>query len=478
MSRALYGSMKTTKNTCTNALTRRGRNERCSNFRRTRANGKNQTVAQARVKQQQQQRGVKLTVLENFLNQKSNKINWEQMNEMIMQQTTKKLKKMEYGGVVGLVAGELFMYDGLECLKKRDFGYKEFVLLRTLGLKAYVLLACLEANCVKTPLEKCAVGRILADVNERFDGEDGDSCSFYSLFTKHSVCLKGDVGDVLMFLREVTNTIESIRIEKCDDEFIERTKNRYGENVNEQTFERAYVENASKAVEFVRGDGFDSEELILYVPNFDTAANDASDTVITNDDDDEPLFLFGKKSKKNKNKTSSSVVASAMKSVQTEGKSALSALTDLILTQAKKKKQQEPTFEEFASWGQSTSGEAMSIVLKVCLSLGSAESNENDCLTTIVVLPSELMKSALFFDKDPYVFANRKHFAVCSSEAELLAILNDANEDRKYTIARLRVEGHTQAAISDETILNICTTKAEGKRVKKLAKIALALDSR
>ena len=134
-----------------------------------------------------------------------------------------------------------------------------------------------------------------------------------------------------------------------DDEFVSKSKNRYGKEVDEETFEKAYGGNAGKAIEFVfNNDGRGESELVLDVPNFDLPENvgsalaGGSETkTADNDGDDEP-FAFGKKSKKKKKKApTASVVSDAMKSVAGGQKSTLEALSDLITTQAKKKKQQE-----------------------------------------------------------------------------------------------------------------------------------------
>ena len=44
----------------------------------------------------------------------------------------------------------------------------------------------------------------------------------------------------------VAGKIEKIMEEKLDDEFVSKSKNRYGKEVDEETFEKAYGGNAGK----------------------------------------------------------------------------------------------------------------------------------------------------------------------------------------------------------------------------------------
>ena len=404
-----------------------------------------------------------------MVNLQNNTINWEALEKTTT--TSENRHAEETGGVFGLIRGELEIKTKRE-LKERRFGYKEFVLLRTLGLKAHVLASCFRAKNVETPIRKCSVGRILADPGSKAEE------SFYGLYSTCADAMSGeDDGSALTFMDRVVGKIEKIAEEKLDDEFVSKSKNRYGKEVDEETFEKAYGGNAGKAVEFVfNNDGHGESELVLDVPNFDLPENvgsalaGGSETkTADNDGDDEP-FAFGKKSKKKKKKApTASVVSDAMKSVAGGQKSTLEALSDLITTQAKKKKQQEPTFPEFSNWGQSTSAEGMGILLTICLALGAESRSKNSRL--ILVLPSDLILSALFFDRDPYILGNKnKKFAVCATEAHVKALSLEEESTEDTILARIRIEG-APPSFSDERL----AAALEGDKVKKIAKLALRL---
>jgi ribosomal protein S11 len=433
-------------------------------------------VRRVAVQQQQQSEFVPGSLLSRVVNLNKNTINWEALEKAL-----ESLSGSDGGGngengedasgVFGLVRGELNVKTREE-LTERSFGYKEFVLLRTLGLKTYTLASCFRAKNVKTPVLKCAVGRVLADPGSKADG-------FYGLYARCSDALSGsggedDGGSALKFLDRVTERIETIAEEKLDEEFVSKTKNRYAKDVDESTFERAYGENAKKAVEFVFSS--ENDELILDVPNFDLPENIGSALAggevgaSTAEDDDEP-FAFGKKSKKKKKKApaAASAISDAMKSASGGQKSTLEALADLITTQAKKKKQQEPTFPEFANWGQSTAAEAMGILLTICLAIGE-ECVGNKNSRVILVLPSDLMLSALFFDRDPCVLGNQnENFCICASESAAKALLEEENTAcDTTTLARIRIEGATPS-VSDEDLAALLRRERKATRAKTLA---------
>ena len=441
-------------------------------------------VRRVAVQQQQQQQSefVPGSLLSRVVNLNKNTINWEALEKAVESLSGSDGGGGENGedasGVFGLVRGELNVKTREE-LTERSFGYKEFVLLRTLGLKTYTLASCFRAKNVKTPVRKCSVGRVLADPGSKADG-------FYGLYARCSDALRGsggedDGGSALKFLDRVTERIETIAEEKLDEEFVSKTKNRYAKDVDESTFERAYGENAKKAVEFVFSSE-DDDELILDVPNFDLPENIGSALAggevgaLTAEDDDEP-FAFGKKSKKKKKKApaAASAISDAMKSVSGGQKSTLEALADLITTQAKKKKQQEPTFPEFANWGQSTAAEAMGILLTICLAIGE-ECVGNKNSRVILVLPSDLMLSALFFDRDPCVLGNQnENFCICASESAAKALLEEENTAcDTTTLARIRIEG-AAPSVSDEDLAALKLRGEERKKATRAKTLALRL---
>ena len=107
----------------------------------------------------------------------------------------------------------------------------------------------------------------------------------------------------------------------------------------------------------------------------------------------------------------------------------------------------------------------MGILLTICLALGAESRSKNSRL--ILVLPSDLILSALFFDRDPYILGNKnKKFAVCATEAHVKALSLEEESTEDTILARIRIEG-APPSFSDERL----DAALEGDKVKKIAKL-------
>ena len=106
-------------------------------------------AVQQQQQQQQQSEFVPGSLLSRVVNLNKNTINWEALEKALESLSGSDGNGGENGedasGVFGLVRGELNVKTREE-LTERSFGYKEFVLLRTLGLKTYTLASCFRAK--------------------------------------------------------------------------------------------------------------------------------------------------------------------------------------------------------------------------------------------------------------------------------------------------------------------------------------------
>ena len=97
------------------------------------------------------------SVMGKMMNLRLNKINWK-----VMSDAADKLDgELASQPILGLVRAEVIMR-GLETLTAENRGYKEYILIRSLGLKAWFTMATSRAG-VTDPLERCAVGKELAE---------------------------------------------------------------------------------------------------------------------------------------------------------------------------------------------------------------------------------------------------------------------------------------------------------------------------
>ena len=91
------------------------------------------------------------------MNLRLNKINWK-----VLSDASDKLDgELASQPILGLVRAEVLLR-GVDELQREGRGYKEYILLRSLGLKAWFTMATSRAGIVD-PVERCAVGKALAD---------------------------------------------------------------------------------------------------------------------------------------------------------------------------------------------------------------------------------------------------------------------------------------------------------------------------
>ena len=103
------------------------------------------------------------SVLSKMMNVTKNKINWK-----ILDDAADKLDgELASQPILGLVRAEVTIR-GIDALEAEGRGYKEYILLRSLGLKAWFTHATSRAG-VHDPLTRCAVGKNLADPNGEFN---------------------------------------------------------------------------------------------------------------------------------------------------------------------------------------------------------------------------------------------------------------------------------------------------------------------
>jgi hypothetical protein len=314
---------------------------------------------------------------------------------------------------LGLIRGELKMAGGREdVLAERAQGYKEYVLQRTLGMKAALTLATNVAT--KDPKRRCAIGRALADPrNER---------SLFALFAKRAT---GEGVDV--FVDGLAEDLVEIDRELSADD-LATTKNWYGADVGQTHFD--YVEKqVDKAIERATravADGAAAGAVTvvpLLVPSVDTPklAGDAissssngattssrregaADSSSPSDDDDGDDFMFGKKSKKKKSSSKAKKTSLASTALAMDPSTMLPQFAaDALKQMTAKFGSSEPAFPEVEAWGQSTSSEASAAVLAL---IARAPSN------CAIILPSALLKATLTFDNAVANSRGAKAFAV------------------------------------------------------------------
>ena len=327
------------------------------------------------------------SVLSKMMNVTKNKINWK-----ILDDAADKLDgELASQPILGLVRAEVTIR-GIDALEAEGRGYKEYILLRSLGLKAWFTHATSRAG-VHDPLTRCAVGKRLAD-------PDGDF-NIYRRVLAHAPAAAA--GDWTAFADGLAGDARAVADALTDDER-KTAKNRYDTSVDATAFAAIAdgVEAAASACARARrGDAVVTTAVAL--PWVDPGASPVINTTKSagdsptdaaggdtgeNDDDGEDSIesMFGKKAKK-RNKAKSAGTASVAKSAGGAPRSLDAMLSQLA------KKQQEPTFPEVDAWimksGQATASEAVATALALCLEAPA---------DAVVVAPSALFASAVSFD--------------------------------------------------------------------------------
>lgn len=333
------------------------------------------------------------SLMSRLVNARTQTLDWKKLFEMA-DAIGDKTHDLSTQPTLGLIRGELKLGGGDDLNNaSRASGYREYVLQRTLGMKA-MLTAATNGTC-KDPKRRCAIGRALA--------EPKNPRSLFATFAARATPEGVDA-----FLRGCEEDLRAIEGE-LTEENVARTKNFYGAHVNEAHFE--YLENqarkcAERAAASSAAESSSSAAAFtvvpVVVPNMDVVENAAVDDAAANNysgDEDSDEMMFGKKSKKKKNKkngggavaTSAAATSNLVSSILAKGKGLTAE--DALSIMAEKFGSTEPAFPEIQAWGQTTSSEAAAVVLSI---LARAPAG------CAVVLPSNLMTSTLTFGvRDP-----------------------------------------------------------------------------
>ena len=316
------------------------------------------------------------SVLSKMMNVTKNKINWKVLNDA----ADKLDGELASQPILGLVRAEVTIR-GIDTLEAEGRGYKEYILLRSLGLKAWFTHATSRAG-VHDPLTRCAVGKQLATPDNDFN--------IYRRVLTHAPMAAND--DWIGFANGLAEDAKSVADTLTDDD-VKTAKNRYDKSIDENAFV-AIDESVKKAAELCAGAkrGDDPVATAVAIPWVDPGAAPATarpkagdspggdsptettvDTEEETEEEDSFESMFGKKAKK-------------------KNKGGAAPSLDAVLSQLVKK-QQEPTFPEVDAWitkgGQATVSEAVAAALAMCL-----EAPEG----AVVVAPSALFASAVSFD--------------------------------------------------------------------------------
>ena len=333
------------------------------------------------------------SLMSRLVNARTQTLDWKKLFEMA-DAIGDKTHDLSTQPTLGLIRGELKLGGGDDLNNaSRASGYREYVLQRTLGMKA-MLTAATNGTC-KDPKRRCAIGRALA--------EPKNPRSLFATFAARATPEGVDA-----FLRGCEEDLRAIEGE-LTEENVARTKNFYGAHVNEAHFE--YLENQARkcAERAAASSAAESSSAAaaftvvpVVVPNMDVVENAAVDDAAANNysgDEDSDEMMFGKKSKKKKNKkngggavaTSAAATSNLVSSILAKGKGLTAE--DALSIMAEKFGSTEPAFPEIQAWGQTTSSEAAAVVLSI---LARAPAG------CAVVLPSNLMTSTLTFGvRDP-----------------------------------------------------------------------------
>lgn len=333
------------------------------------------------------------SLMSRLVNARTQTLDWKKLFEMA-DAIGDKTHDLSTQPTLGLIRGELKLGGGDDLNNaSRASGYREYVLQRTLGMKA-MLTAATNGTC-KDPKRRCAIGRALA--------EPKNPRSLFATFAARATPEGVDA-----FLRGCEEDLRAIE-GALTEENVARTKNFYGAHVNEAHFE--YLENqarkcAERAAASSAAESSSSAAAFtvvpVVVPNMDVVENAAVDDAAANNysgDEDSDEMMFGKKSKKKKNKkngggavaTSAAATSNLVSSILAKGKGLTAE--DALSIMAEKFGSTEPAFPEIQAWGQTTSSEAAAVVLSI---LARAPAG------CAVVLPSNLMTSTLTFGvRDP-----------------------------------------------------------------------------
>ena len=314
-----------------------------------------------------------------MMNLRLNTINWK-----VLAEASEKLEgELASQPILGLVRAEVTLR-GVEALERERRGYREYILLRSLGLKAWFTMATSRAG-VKDPRMRCAVGAALAK-------PDGEFNIYRRVFAHCRAVAENE--DWNAFADGLAGDVRRV-VETVAEADLKTTKVRYDAKVTEEDFDRieAEVNGAIEALEAIKNEGVKGGEeearaIAVTVPWVDPGAPppgvlpsseaggseegaSSSEEGASSEDASAAESMFGKRSKKKKAKmpkAGGGVVAgaSALASALRSGESLEATLARLA------KRQAEPTFPDVARWTvgdakQATASEAVAALAAVAL---------------------------------------------------------------------------------------------------------------
>lgn len=335
------------------------------------------------------------STLGKMMNLRLNKINWRVLND-----AADKLEgELASQPILGLVKAETLLR-GVDALEKEGRGYREYILVRSLGLKMWFTHATSRAG-VSDPRARCAVGKALASPDGEFN--------IYRRVLAHAPLAKS--GDWEGFADGLAADARAAA-DAVTDADLKTAKVRYDASVAAAHFAflDAEIENAVEKIVTVFETENESESesaafvsAVALVPWLDpgtaplsvaTAANRATASAAEEIADESLLSddvesMFGKKKKKTKMPRAASVVTAVS---SRENKKDASVSLEKTLSKLVKK-QAEPTFPEVDAWNvgekQATGSDAVAAAVAAALRLPTG---------CVLVVPTDVFASAMTFD--------------------------------------------------------------------------------
>ena len=382
------------------------------------------------------------STLGKMMNLRLNKINWRVLND-----AADKLEgELASQPILGLVKAETLLR-GVDALEKEGRGYREYILVRSLGLKMWFTHATSRAG-VADPRMRCAVGKALAS-------PDGAFNIYRRVLTHAPLASRGDWEGFADGLAADARAAA----EATSEEDLRTTKVRYDAAVTEAHFEfmekeieRATIEieralEASKSFVSVCAlvPWLDPGDAPVRAPPGGTAA--AAAAAAPPEDDVESMF--GKKKKKKKMPRASTSAGQTNAANDVAAASVVSLAREPLEKTLGKlvKKQAEPAFPEVEAWTvgdkQATGSDAVAAAVAAALRLPA------QC---VLVVPSEVFASALTFDLGVLGKDRRVVSAAAFAEAEdkdekaVLLAFDPAGSDHRAALAAAAAKAKASAA--------------------------------
>ena len=334
------------------------------------------------------------STLGKMMNLRLNKINWRVLND-----AADKLEgELASQPILGLVKAETLLR-GVDALEKEGRGYREYILVRSLGLKMWFTHATSRAG-VSEPRARCAVGKALASPDGEFN--------IYRRVLAHAPLAKS--GDWEGFADGLAADARAAA-DAVTDADLKTAKVRYYASVAAAHFAflDAEIENAVKKIETAFEDESENKSAavvsaVALVPWLDpgtaplsvasekksvataSAHKNAVSSVISAPVSDDVESMFGKKKKKTKMPRAKGSLSSAVSPLNDASVSLEKTLSKLV------KKQAEPTFPEVDAWTvgekQATGSDAVAAAVAAALRLPTG---------CVFVVPTDVFASAMTF---------------------------------------------------------------------------------